>query len=145
FRFHGTKRACYIGEDARHLSPCNRSNCNLCGILRSGFDIKKANPGSMFGSGIYSTEISSKANNYVWNEHIRSKLHAMIMCDIVLGRSQNLYSASNHRSSPDYGYDSIEGMTLGAGGSLHQPETVVYAGEAIMPYLVIMYTRTNVS
>ncbi|KAJ7221082.1 hypothetical protein C8J57DRAFT_1094932, partial [Mycena rebaudengoi] len=141
FRFLGMTRACYIGEDEEHLSPCDHSECNLCSILRSGFDVERAGPDSMFGSGIYSSEISSKANGYVWNSHIHSKLHAMIMCDVVVGMSQKLYSESQGQTSPDFPYDSVEGVTVAKGGSLNHPETVVYQVKAIMACMLIMYTR----
>ncbi|KAJ7915226.1 hypothetical protein B0H13DRAFT_1610790, partial [Mycena leptocephala] len=141
FRFHGTRRACFIGENDGNLSPCADSDCYLCSILRCGFDVAKADDDCMFGQGIYSSEMSSKADGWTWNHHIRSNLHAMLLCCVVTGESQTLYHPSKGRTSPDSGYDSVEGATKEDGGELNYPETVVYSEESIMPYMLIMYSR----
>lgn len=55
-RFHGTKRACKIGGGGdRNIEPCKLADCNLCKILKKGFDIKLAKVTGMFGPGIYSS------------------------------------------------------------------------------------------
>ncbi|KAJ5634361.1 hypothetical protein N7528_002203 [Penicillium herquei] len=36
-RFHGTQRACKIGSGS--LEPCDKVECNLCGILKNGFSV----------------------------------------------------------------------------------------------------------
>jgi hypothetical protein len=40
--FHGTRRACYIGQNDQFLKPCSRHQCNLCCILRESFDVEKS-------------------------------------------------------------------------------------------------------
>ncbi|KAK3315721.1 hypothetical protein B0H66DRAFT_270041 [Apodospora peruviana] len=40
--FHGTQRACSIGDEAWSLDPCHNTECNVCGILRNSFQIKHA-------------------------------------------------------------------------------------------------------
>lgn len=39
--FHGTNRACLLGETSRNILLCGLKECYLCSILRSSFDIKK--------------------------------------------------------------------------------------------------------
>lgn len=39
--FHGTKRACLLGEDANNLRLCSLKKCAACSIIRSSFDIGK--------------------------------------------------------------------------------------------------------
>ena len=78
--FHGTRRACLLGEDVNNVRLCALNSCSLCSIIRSSFDIDKCGPsfhaqivnsiwfdmtsGSKhkfmrFGQGIYTTSCSS--------------------------------------------------------------------------------------
>lgn len=61
-RFHGTQRACHVGEGSGDITPCSKPECRVCGILKHGFQLKYANSGGMFGPGIYSTTASSSKN-----------------------------------------------------------------------------------
>ncbi|EIW79059.1 hypothetical protein CONPUDRAFT_59609 [Coniophora puteana RWD-64-598 SS2] len=141
YLFHGTRRACHIGDDRTQINPCNRSDCYLCHIIKCSFSMAHANANGMFGPGIYTSSVSSKSDGYVWNHHIHSHKHAMFLSNVVTGRSQKLYAASHGRRSPDNGYDSVEAVTHKHGGSVDYPETVVYREDAILPSVVIMYTR----
>ena len=40
FSFHGTHRACLVGENDRN-SPCTLTECCVCSIVRNSFDISK--------------------------------------------------------------------------------------------------------
>lgn len=42
--FHGTQRACHVGEDPKHSSLllCHKDDCCLCSILRKSFRVDKA-------------------------------------------------------------------------------------------------------
>ncbi|KAK0714138.1 hypothetical protein B0T26DRAFT_874084 [Lasiosphaeria miniovina] len=140
--FHGTRRACRIGDPGTGLlTPCHRESCSLCGILRKSFTITGARPGSMFGPGIYTTEVSSKADIYVRNHHVRSNMHAMLLCRVAYNRPQLVSVADHSRICPDAGYDCVEAVRLVDGGSVDYPETVVYRDDAIVPVALIMYTR----
>ncbi|KAI1171846.1 hypothetical protein F4777DRAFT_593377 [Nemania sp. FL0916] len=57
--YHGTRRACHVGESGKSLIYCDNSECNLCCILRHSFDVKHATDKGMFGRGIYATPCSS--------------------------------------------------------------------------------------
>ncbi|RYP42547.1 hypothetical protein DL768_010319 [Monosporascus sp. mg162] len=136
--FHGTRRACRVGEFGDSLTLCKDEDCRLCRILDESFRVEysRQNPGcvmvrladsstdfgarlggGMFGTGIYTTPTSSKADNYVKNHHVKSTLHAMLICK------------------------AIEGLKISRGGILNYSEIVLYRNEAIVPVGVIMYTR----
>ncbi|KAM7217594.1 hypothetical protein V8F06_006978 [Rhypophila decipiens] len=140
--FHGTRRTCRIGNDhERQLEPCYDGGCHLCCILRDSLSVRKAGPGGMFGPGIYTTDISSKADIYAKNHHLRSSKHAMLVCRVANNKPQYLTKAEYHRFAPDPGYDCVEAVTLANGGSVRFPETVVYSDDAIVPVALIIYTR----
>lgn len=40
--FHGTQRACRIGDSGNHLALCENDECYLCRILEEGFKIENA-------------------------------------------------------------------------------------------------------
>jgi len=140
--FHGTKRGCYLGEDRTQIYPCNNTDCFLCMILKSSFQLSKiTNTRLMFGKGFYTSSISSKSDGYSSNlTRIKSKQKAMFLSNVSIGRSQMLYQADRGRTGPDSPFDSVEAVTIANGGAVKYPETVVYREEAILPSVVIMYT-----
>jgi hypothetical protein len=40
--YHGTSRACHIGESGNDLKLCYDSDCGTCSILRESFKLKYA-------------------------------------------------------------------------------------------------------
>jgi hypothetical protein len=40
--FHGTNRACALGDKKINDELCNNNKCNLCGIIRSSYDLAKS-------------------------------------------------------------------------------------------------------
>ncbi|KAF9891386.1 hypothetical protein FE257_004242 [Aspergillus nanangensis] len=134
-RFHGTQRACTIGNNP--LQTCDESECYLCQVLKNGFSIQHSNPKSMFGPGIYTSVVSSKANIYARNYHIRSHKHVLLICAIDPGNSRTMRVAA----APGAGVDSIEGATKPEGGTLEYPETVVFNEKNIKPVGLVVYTR----
>ncbi|THH27652.1 hypothetical protein EUX98_g6532 [Antrodiella citrinella] len=141
--FHGSKRGCYLGEDKTQLYPCNNTDCFLCLILKCSFQLNKiTNPRLMFGKGFYTSSVSSKSDIYVENrKYIKSRQRAMFLSNVSIGRSQTLYQADNARTGPDFPFDSVEAATKANGGAVNYPETVVYREDAILPSVVIMYTK----
>ncbi|CAK7198666.1 hypothetical protein SEUCBS139899_001330 [Sporothrix eucalyptigena] len=137
--YHGTQRACKIGEKTKTL--CTKDECHLCHILRESFRLEHANPRGMFGPGIYSTPNSSKADSYAKNHRIHSHQHAIIVCTVVKGERERLFQADSTRTAPTPGFDSVEGVVRNLGGALNYSETVVYREDAIIPRAVIIYTR----
>ncbi|OJJ46850.1 hypothetical protein ASPZODRAFT_15543 [Penicilliopsis zonata CBS 506.65] len=125
-RFHGTQRACKIGSGS--LQPCDKSECYLCGILNNGFSLSQANTKGMFGPGIYSSVVSSKADVYANNHHIHCNRHVIILCGVDPGNSIDMKAAGFPGPC-----DSVEGLTKADGGSLEYQETVVYDPARIKP------------
>ncbi|KAG2018662.1 hypothetical protein CC2G_008074 [Coprinopsis cinerea AmutBmut pab1-1] len=75
--FHGTPRSptCQLGSTPQSTRLCNQSeNCILCLVLRGSYDIEKAKRGGMFGYGIYSTTVSSKADWYASKHRTPSRV-----------------------------------------------------------------------
>ncbi|KAK0721724.1 hypothetical protein B0T26DRAFT_642923, partial [Lasiosphaeria miniovina] len=142
-RFHGTQRACRIGEGDGDIEPCDKPECHVCGILKNGFDLKFAKTTGMFGSGIYSTTCSSKADIYAKNSHVRTNRHVILICRIVGDRPQLLTNAEAHRRGLDSNYNCVEAVLTSAGGGVQYPETVVYDEELIIPVGLVVYKRTG--
>ncbi|KAH6637205.1 hypothetical protein F5144DRAFT_601879 [Chaetomium tenue] len=144
--FHGTKRACHVGGSDGYLELCNGPACSLCRILTGGFKMTSAGSrryAPMFGRGIYSTSVSSKADKYAMNHHIRSRLHGIILCLVFIGTFEKLHQADQWKTAPAEGCDSVMGATVNDGGSRRYTEAVVYRESSIIPIGLIMYTRTG--
>ncbi|RSM10827.1 hypothetical protein CEP52_003414 [Fusarium oligoseptatum] len=139
--FHGTQRACHVGDPDHPLRVCNNVECHLCGILRDGFKLDRADSEGMFGPGIYTTDVSSKADKFVMNHHMHSKMHVMLLCAVLPGRSEKLYRADRERRGPSTGYQSVEGAVFAEGGALKYPEIVLYSEDRVVPFGMIVYTR----
>ncbi|KAI8669625.1 PARP catalytic domain-containing protein [Fusarium keratoplasticum] len=112
----------------------------MCGILNHSFKILRTNWGCMFGNGVYTTTVSSKADLFAENQDIHSRLHAVFICRIVSNRPQYLRRPDNFRTRPDRGYDSVEAVLTHNGGTVRYPETIVYREDAVIPVGVILYT-----
>ncbi|KAI8720138.1 hypothetical protein NCS52_00458500 [Fusarium sp. LHS14.1] len=141
--FHGTQRACHVGDPNHPLRVCNNTECRICGILRDGFKLDRASLEStgIFGPGIYTTDVSSKADKWVMNHHMHSKLHVMLLCAVCVGKSEKLYRADRGRKGPSAGYQSVEGAVIADGGVLNEPEIVLYSENLVVPFGMIVYTR----
>ncbi|KAG1743470.1 ADP-ribosylation [Suillus lakei] len=137
--FHGTNRACLLGESPRHVSSCNLNECYLCSILRVSFDVNKCgtkNGFRRFGQGIYTTACSSKADDYSCNLSRDARLHTMLVNRVVVGRSHNQHGNASHLVKPPDGFDSVTGKT---GKNLNFEETVCYTNDAVRPAYLIVY------
>lgn len=98
----------------------------------------------MFGGGIYSTSVSSKADNYAWNDRIRSRLHGIILCLVFIGTYEKLHEADHWKTAPEEGCHSVMAATEDEGGAVVYTESVVYNPASILPIGLIMYTRKQV-
>jgi hypothetical protein len=97
----------------------------------------------MFGGGIYSTSVSSKADVYTMNHRIRSRLHGIILYLVFIGTFEKLHEADHWKTAPAEGCHSVMGATVNDGGTLQYTEAVVYRESSIIPIGLIMYTRTG--
>ncbi|KAH6622564.1 hypothetical protein F5144DRAFT_550240 [Chaetomium tenue] len=145
-RFHGTQRACRIGEWDGELLKCGNPECYLCRVLGESFRTDYARSpnaqfGPLFGPGIYSSTASSKADCYARNHRIHSKQHAVLICRVITNQPQMLAHPDTTRTAPDPGFNCVEAVLKPQGGSVNYPETVVYRNDYIVPVGLIMYTR----
>ncbi|KIM29445.1 hypothetical protein M408DRAFT_328714 [Serendipita vermifera MAFF 305830] len=129
-RWHGTKRACKIG-DPGNTTLCTSSSCALCSIIRSSFSMTYASAGC-FGRGLYTSSTSSKSDSYSSNM-TSSPLKAMLLNKVVVGRGYNLNSMNSNLTAPPSGYDSVLGQ-------LGNDELIVYTEDAIRPAYLLMYS-----
>ncbi|KAJ3557059.1 hypothetical protein NM688_g1676 [Phlebia brevispora] len=157
-RWHGTTRACDLGDNDRATEFCQDQECCVCSIIRTSFD--KAQFGARtnfgrFGAGIYTSATSSKvrsllvfieyaslpipqetlqANDYVATK--RSTYKAMLLCEVIMGNAVKLTVNHPHLTSPPRGYDSVVGEP---GDDLNYDESIVYRNDAIRPLFLVIY------
>lgn len=137
-RWHGTKRKCRLG-DPGHMGFCTETDCALCCIIKTSFDLKffKSSTGwGRFGQGIYTSATSSKSNDYSRNVGINSELKALLLNRVVVGNGKKLTSNNSSLTAPPAGFDSVLGEV---GGTLNYDELVVYQNDAVRPSYLVMY------
>ncbi|KAI0056239.1 ADP-ribosylation [Artomyces pyxidatus] len=142
-RWHGTTRACRLGDDDQSYSLCSLATCSLCSIIRSSFSLAKVGQHTnfgRFGAGLYTSATSSKANDYV-SEQGQSPFRSMLLNNVVLGKTVKLTTSDTSLTQPPRGYDSVIGEP---GGDLNYDESIVYTNDAIRPsYLVIYHNPSS--
>jgi len=139
-RWHGTRRKCRLG-DTGYQTFCADTECALCCIIRTSFDLKffKAATGwGRFGRGIYTTSTSSKSNDYSKNLDVNSEWKALLLNKVVVGNGMKLSQDDTSLTEPPPGYDSVLAEVV-PGGSLNYDELVVYKNEAVRPSYLVMY------
>uniref|UniRef100_A0A1W2WD79 Poly [ADP-ribose] polymerase n=1 Tax=Ciona intestinalis TaxID=7719 RepID=A0A1W2WD79_CIOIN len=114
-------------------------------ILSEGFDKQETNPNGMFGAGFYFTDVSSKANQYVFGRngcprHGDTSCYRcerqLLLCRVIIGNSLKLTDGRKFDTAP-HGYDSVTGVP--SQGGLRHKEFVVYKQKQIYPEIVITY------
>ncbi|EPS93931.1 hypothetical protein FOMPIDRAFT_1055539 [Fomitopsis schrenkii] len=137
-RWHGTIRACTVGDADAQGFACNSGACSLCGIIRTSFRVAKAGQNTnfgRFGAGIYTSATLSKANSYVV-ERGGSPYKAVLLSDVVLGKVAKLRTDKPRLTEAPAGYDSVIGEP---GRVLNYDEAIVYKNEAIRPLFLVIY------
>ncbi|KAK7682517.1 hypothetical protein QCA50_014317 [Cerrena zonata] len=137
--FHGTNRACLLGETPENVMPCKLPQCSLCFIIRESFDVRRCgnkNKFARFGKGIYTSACSSKADDYVKNIARSAKHHVLLLNRVAPGKTFASQQNAQHLSAPPPGYHSVLGVP---GADLNYEETVVYSNDAIRPGYLIVY------
>ncbi|KAH9067953.1 ADP-ribosylation, partial [Lactarius vividus] len=137
-RFHGTIRKCRLGDTSTDGALCKLSDCNMCSIIRSSFQLahvgKRTNFGR-FGAGIYTSATSSKANDYYGGS--ASSNRAMLLNDVVMGEGIKLTTTDESLTKPPAGYDSVIGEP---GGDLNYDESIgAVENDAIRASFLIVY------
>jgi len=145
-RFHGTKQKCNLGRNGC-CAPCMDPNCNVCNIIRNGFERERCGintggylgaPGR-FGTGIYFTATSSKSNDYnsgSLKQLGRETTKSMFAAKVALGRGKKLQVDDTSLTAAPRGFDSVLGEK---GVSLNYDECVVYDENQILPAYLIIY------
>ncbi|TFY59973.1 hypothetical protein EVJ58_g5433 [Rhodofomes roseus] len=136
-RWHGTFRQCTIGDTESQVALCQDANCSLCRIIETSFSVAQACKrfGGRFGKGIYISATSSKSNDYV-QERGGSPYKAMLLNDVVMGKTKKLTTGDMTLMEPPAGYDSVVGEP---GADLNYDEAIVYRDDAIRPLFLIIY------
>jgi len=136
-RWHGTIRACNLGDSEFNRTICNKQGCSLCGIIGSSFQIVQAGVRTnfgRFGAGIYTSATSSKANDYVLER--KSSYKSMLLNNVVMGKTIKLTTTNEELTKPPQGYDAVVGEP---GGDLNYDESIVYENDAIRPLFLVIY------
>ncbi|KAI0803132.1 hypothetical protein BC629DRAFT_1591222 [Irpex lacteus] len=146
-RFRAEARACRLGDSGKgKLCNLPKGSCRLCTAIRTGFKysleykrnfVKQGRiDGVRYGGGLYMAPSSSKAYQYAKNEGKAggSKLRAVLMARVVLGRPEQMYTGDVRKLSPRPGFDSVETHYM------NEPvELVVYHKYAARPaYLLLL-------
>ncbi|KAG8924075.1 hypothetical protein FRC01_011967, partial [Tulasnella sp. 417] len=88
-----------------------------------------------FGHGIYTTSVSSKADDYTDNLTY-SQNRVLIVAKALLGRAAVIHRTTQTLMDPPAGFDSVLG---GVGVDLNYDEQVLYRDDAIRPAYLIVY------
>mmetsp|Transcript_101439 Transcript_101439/g.327346 ORF Transcript_101439/g.327346 Transcript_101439/m.327346 type:complete len:301 (+) Transcript_101439:2-904(+) len=121
------------------------------GIIANGFRTSFAgsHAGTMYGSGLYFAEASSKSDEYATDakDGAHKGLCCLLLCRVVLGEAMHLTAGG----SATYGmikagieggaYDSVLGDRKAFAGTYR--EFVVYEGDQVYPAYVILYQREH--
>ncbi|KAF9463920.1 hypothetical protein BDZ94DRAFT_1257762 [Collybia nuda] len=143
--FHGTARCCLLAEDSSRVRLCNLPECYLCCVIRSSFEVQRCgtrNKFRRFGTGIYTSECSSKADDYSCNKSDDANFRVMLANRVVVGKARKQQENAEHLTEPPKGYHSVIGKP---GLELNYPETVVYDNDAIRPAFLIVYGTPEAS
>jgi len=137
-RWHGTVRVCQLGDEDDQHDLCNNDGCSLCAIINSSFQLAQFGQrfkSGQFGEGIYTSATSSKANDHSVDQG-GSPYKAVLLNDVVLGKSKKLTESDPTLNEPPAGYDSVIGEP---GGDLNYDQCIVYKNEAIQPLFLVIY------
>ena len=119
-------------------------NENILGILQNGLRIKPSSAvhtGSMFGSGIYFADSSTKSANYCWgfgNRHSSDNENFMFLCDVATGKVKEYDTAQPQLTSAPYGYNSVLGKK---GRQLIHDEYIVYHENQVKLRYIIEFQK----
>ncbi|KXN91287.1 Tankyrase-1, partial [Leucoagaricus sp. SymC.cos] len=142
FLFHGTSRACSLGEDRSTIHLCMLPECHLCCIVRNSFDIRKCGTKNKFqrrfGTGIYTTSVSSKADDYTQNIDQEAATRVLLLNRVIVGKPNRRIHNAVNLTAPPPGCHSVIGEP---GAGLNYEETVVYNDDAIRPAFLIVYVE----
>ncbi|VDC06376.1 unnamed protein product [Peniophora sp. CBMAI 1063] len=140
--WHATQRLCNLGDDGQYLQLCKDMRCSLCRIIDTNYRKEYSRTTGLFGLGIYTTTASSKADRYSLNAQA-SKYKAVLLNNVVLGRTFETNVAMNGITAPPAGFNSVCGIPT-LDGDLKRPydgdSTCVFDDAAIRPLYLVIYS-----
>lgn len=135
YRWHGAPRECKVG-DPGNKTLCDSTSCPLCCIIKKSYDVDKFGPRwGRFGKGIYTSDTSSKSNDYAKNLK-ESEWSALLLNNVIVGRAFSTKTNKDTLLQPPPNCDSVLGVP---GEDLNYDETVVYRNDAIRPAFLVVY------
>lgn len=140
---------------------------NIASILTEGLQIKKSVNGSMFGRGIYFSDVASKAANYCKVE--KGEIGVLILAEVALGKKfspsrphkyltdsphgfNSVFGQGATRSSPTSFSKTDNGVTIPSGKLFRYPDTeiglryneyCVYDPNRVQIRYLVMFTQEN--
>ncbi|KAL1675885.1 hypothetical protein EV122DRAFT_217501, partial [Schizophyllum commune] len=179
--FHGTRHTCLGDPSMSGTSLCDRFSCYSCGVVRASFkrdrcgmtisllspflllthDTGQRHSFKRFGTGIYVSSCSSKADDYFDDGGSDPGVRTLLVSKVVMGRPLELRYSDPSISEPPPGHHSAsdevswrqadiqdhagsgnvlaEPFTIPLAGALNYDEVVVYRNEAIRPAYLVLY------
>ncbi|WCF11585.1 WGR domain-containing protein (plasmid) [Paenibacillus thiaminolyticus] len=130
--------------DVKELFHGSR-NENILSIMQSGLKIKPksaVHTGSMFGSGIYFADQSTKSANYCWgfDGGRPSEENYLFVCDVATGRIKEYSQAQPHLAAAPRPFNSVKGVK---GPSLIHNEYIVYNESQVKIKYIIEFKKTS--
>ncbi|WCK57307.1 WGR domain-containing protein (plasmid) [Aneurinibacillus sp. Ricciae_BoGa-3] len=118
-------------------------NENILSIMQNGLKIKPksaVHTGSMFGSGIYFADQSSKSANYCWgfNNGAGSDSYYLFVCDVATGKIKEYEDAQPHLTTAPRPYNSVLGKK---GRSLIHNEYIVYKDSQVKIKYIVEFKK----
>lgn len=133
-RFHGTAITCRLHET---LELCGKPECCVCSIVAEGFRL--SGTGERFGTGVYLTATSSKANDYAARRTDAALgFRAVFIVDAAVGRVYRAEQSTWGSFTLPSGFHSILGNAGHAG--LNYDEVVLPVPEATFPHYIVIYS-----
>jgi hypothetical protein len=129
-RWHGTTRACNLGDSPTNTKFCSNSGCALCNIIKTTYRMSAA-AGGLFGSGIYTSATSSKSDTYSRNT-CPSPYKSMMLNKVAVGKGYKLTAFQPSIKGPPPGYDAVI-------GDLANDELIVYNNDGVRPSYLLIY------
>merc|ERR1712048_619233 len=98
----------------------------------------------MFGAGVYFADNPRKS----WNYSKQSGCPYLLVCDVALGRRKKLQSGSaltaadmNKQLRFTKEFDAVQGLTNSEGGTLYNPEFIIYNPDQSIPKFVVKFVE----
>ncbi|PPR03601.1 hypothetical protein CVT24_007590 [Panaeolus cyanescens] len=127
----------YSGPGLVHLSKFSDYSNRVGNTQMMFHGTKRAS--RMFGPGIYSTRVSSKADDYTGNSDSTLRTSTMIVNHVALGRTKIMHAAQHDMTHAPHMYNSVTAATYPEGGKVNYHEAVVYREDAICANALIIY------